>query len=154
MAFFDGKSVTGTGATPSKLFGDIFVFEQTLRNGVFVTAGDVDGDGKADVIAGGGPGGGPRVLILSGVSLTAGMLDNPTTLGNFFAGNPDNRGGVRVVVKNLDGDTKADLVVGDGTGAGSRVTSYAGPGITPTAAPTELRDLETFPGFVGGVFVG
>ena len=54
------------------MFGDFFAFEQTLRNGVFVAAGDLDGDGFAEVIAGGGPGGGPRVLALSGTDLLGG----------------------------------------------------------------------------------
>lgn len=42
------------------LFADFFLFESTLRNGAYVTAGDLDGDGFAEVIGGGGPGGGPR----------------------------------------------------------------------------------------------
>ena len=77
-------------------------------------AGDVDGDGFADVIAGGGPGGGPRVFALSGQGLLASNGQTQTPVANFFAGNTDNRGGVRVSAKDLDGDGRADLVVGDG----------------------------------------
>src|SRR4029079_1327614 len=35
-------------AAPPKLFGDFFMFEQTLRNGVYIAAGDINGDGFAD----------------------------------------------------------------------------------------------------------
>ena len=31
---------------------DFFVFEQTLRNGVFVAAGDLTGDGAAELVVG------------------------------------------------------------------------------------------------------
>src|SRR5262249_58738970 len=119
VAGFDGKSVLA--GKPAHLFGDFFVFEQSLRNGVFVTAGDIDGDGFADVILGGGPGGGPRVLALSGRDLVQSGSAGPVQLANFFAGDPGTRGGVRVAAKDLDGDSRADLVVGNGTGARARV---------------------------------
>jgi hypothetical protein len=67
VAGFDGGSLS---STPRKIFGDFFAFEQALRNGIFVTVGDLNGDGFADLIAGGGPGGGPRVLALDGKNLT------------------------------------------------------------------------------------
>ena len=34
---------------------------------------------------------------------------------NFFAGDVNSRDGIRVAEKNLDGDARADLVVGAGT---------------------------------------
>jgi hypothetical protein len=150
VAAFDGTSL---GTTPRHLFGDLFVFEQTLRNGVFVTAGDLDGDGLAELIVGGGPGGGPRVLALSGKDLMNGLADHARALANFFAGNVSNRGGVRVAVKDLDGDNKADLVVGDGSGAGSHVTAYLGQDFVGGSASPQLS-FDAFPGFNGGVFVG
>lgn len=149
VAIFEGRSVL-SGA-PIRLTDDFFVFEPTLRNGAFIAAGDIDADGKADLVAGGGPGGGPRVTIYSGDALLSGQR---VVLSNFFAGNPDNRGGVRVAVKDLDGDEFGDLIVGDGSGAGSRVTGYSGRDLLSSAPPLPLIEYDAFPGTLGGVFVG
>ena len=148
VAGYDG--LTLGLATPVKLFADFLAFEADLRNGAFVAGGDLDGDGRAELIAGGGPGGGPRVTAFSGLSLLA---NQQVPLANFFAGDVNSRGGVRVAVKNLDGDASADLVVGAGTGAGSRVTAYAGKSLG-AATPPELFAFDALAGFAGGVFVG
>ncbi len=146
VAGYNGKSL-GAGV-PVKLFGDFFAFEQSLRNGIFVAIGDLDGDGRGEVIAGGGPGGGPRVTAFSGRLLLA----NATTpIVNFFAGDTNSRGGVRIAVANLDDDNRADLIVGSGEGDGSQITGYLGRSIG-TASPQ--FDLDFTPGFSGGVFVG
>jgi hypothetical protein len=149
VAGFDGRSVAAGGAV--RLFGDFFAFEPTLRNGVFLAVGDLDGDGYAELIAGGGPGGGPRVTAFSGRGLLGGRQ---AEVANFFAGDVTNRGGVRLAAKDLDGDDRADLVVGSGTGTGSRVTAYRGTDFGLFAAPAPLSDSEAFPGFTGGVYVG
>jgi hypothetical protein len=149
VAAFSGKSL-GTN-NRVKLFADFFAFESTLRNGAFVTVGDIDGDGRAELIAGGGPGGGPRVTAFSGSSL---MVNAVVPVANFFAGNTDNRGGIRLAVKNLDNDNLADLVVGDGTDAGSRVTSYFGKVLRSPSTPPSDFSFDAFPGFTGGVYVG
>ena len=72
----------------------------------------------------------------------------------FFAGDENNRGGIRITAKNLDGDNRADIVAGDGTGAGSRVTGYLGVNIPVNGTPPQDFSLDVFPGFTGGVFVG
>jgi autotransporter-associated beta strand protein len=148
VAGYDGKSVVA--GNPQHVFGDFFAFEPTLRNGVFLTVGDVNGDGYADLIAGGGPGGGPRVAVFSGTGL---MSNEQTLLANFFAGNPANRGGERVAAADLNGDGLADLITGPGPGGGSNATVYDGTQLGSGTASAAL-DLDPFPGFNGGVFVG
>ncbi len=159
VAVFSGAMLASEGTLPDqtqsrwntwKPFGDFLTFEPELRNGAFVAAGDVNGDGFAELVAGGGPGGGPRVRAFNGLDL---FSNKQTRIADFFGGNTNNRGGVRVSVKNLDGDNLADVVIGAGTGAGSRVTAYTGKSIgSPT--PPELFAFDAIDGFTGGVFVG
>ena len=149
IAAYDGSKLGASGGP--KLFGDFFVFEDTLRNGVFVTAGDLNGDGRDDLIVGGGPGGGPRVFALSGLDLTLPGNTVFTPLVNFFAGNPADRTGVRVGTGELNGDGIADLIVGSGNG--SRIAGYLGTNLTANNfAP--FFDLNAFDGGVNGVYVG
>ena len=105
-------------------YGDFFAFETNLRNGVYLAIGDVNGDGFGDLVLGAGPGGGPRVLTLSGRTLlgqgAAAAIASP--LANFLVANVDSdRGGVRVAATDADGDARADVVVGTGEGRPARV---------------------------------
>jgi hypothetical protein len=111
----------------------------------------VDGDGFAEVVVGGGPGGGPRVTAFSGKSLLGNAYD---VKANFFGGDEASRGGIRVAVKDLDSDNRADLVVGPGDGSASRVTAYLGKDVAAAGTPPVSFDIDALPGFAGGVFVG
>jgi len=158
-ALFDGKTMF---TTPLRLVGDFFAFSGsdavTLRNGVFVAVGDVNGDGFAELIFGGGPGGAPRVFILDGALVAAnnvaGAQSNP--VANFFVnGNSVDRGGVRLAVKDADGDAKADVVASSGEGSPARVRVYLGKNFTTNGEPATFQDLDPFGvALAGGVFVG
>ena len=153
ISVYDGAALAqGREINP---VSDFFLFEEGLRNGAYVAVGDVDGDGFADLIGGAGPGGGPRVLTISGKTLLQSGADAAigAPLANFFAGDPENRGGVRVTVKNLDNDDLADVVTGAGEGGGSAVTSYAGKTLME-GGTDPLFGFDAFPDFSGGVFVG
>jgi hypothetical protein len=124
-----------------------------------VAAGDVSGDGFADLVFGGGPGGAPRVLILSGALVSAGDLAGAqaSPIANFFvAGNEADRGGVRVATKDADADGRADVVAGSGEGARSNVRVYPGQTFPAPGEPGGFQDIDPFGGqtLPGGVFVG
>jgi hypothetical protein len=144
IAVFDGRTLA-VGSAPARLGADFFAFEPTLRNGAFVSAGDVNGDGSADLFAGAGPGGGPRVSVFGGRQFLAGTQ---TRLVDFFAGDPALRGGVTVGAADTTGDGVPEVLAAPvGTGV---VTAYdvAGGGVAA------VREFDAFPGFSGAVFVG
>src|SRR5262249_29635294 len=113
LAGYDGRSVAAR--TPTRLGADFFAFEDTQRDGAVPAAGGVNGDGFADVVCGGGPHGGPRVLVLDGQMLAAGQTAAAfaAPVADFFAGDPATRDGVLVAITDADADDKADLVVAD-----------------------------------------
>ena len=84
-----------------------------------MAAGDVNGDGHADIITGAGAGGGPHVSVFSGTDLSI--------LASFFAYDPAFTGGVTVAAGDVNGDGLADIVTGAGAGGGPHVECSAAP---------------------------
>ena len=126
------------GATGALLRG-FLAFEPGFTGGVFVAAGDVNGDGYADVIAGSGTGRRGEVKVFSG-------FDN-TMLRDVLVFAPTFLGGVRVAAGDVNGDGFADLVASTGPGAPSTVTVLNG------SDSSVLRSFAPYGGFTGGVFV-
>ena len=152
VAVFDGRTVAA--GQPGKLVNDFFAFEPTLRNGVYVTIGDLNNDGFGDLVFGAGPGGGPRVLVASGAAVMsdpAGAVASPLT--DFFAGSADQRGGVRVTAKDVNADGATDIVTGSGADTSpSQIQVYLGDG-RGTVQP--LFGIDPFGGIdADGVYIG
>jgi hypothetical protein len=129
------NAVTGMPVVPLRAP----VLGADLAGGVTVAAGDLNGDGVSDLVVGGGPGGGPRVRAFSGAT--------GATLMNFLAYAPTQRGGVRVSLKDLDGDTKLDIITAP-EGAGSGVVN-----VFSGANGALMRSFQPFPNYTGGVNV-
>jgi hypothetical protein len=137
----DGK----TGEPLPGPVGDFLAYEPGFRGGLFVAAADVDGDGVPDVITAAGQGGGPRVRVFSGA--------DGHVLADFFALDPEFRGGLSVAAADLTGDGKAVVAVGAGAGGGPRV-EVLDP-LTGSLARTALGDFFAFdPASRGGVSLG
>lgn len=161
VAIFDGQTVLS--GTPTKLVNDFYAFPNvdasTLVTGLYVAAGDIDGDGFADLIFGGGPDGGAHVLALSGQKVAAGDVAGAQAapVADFsVSGDWTHWGGVRVAAVDADGDSRADLVVGSGPGSAAKVRVYLGKNVTGAGEPTTFQDLTVFGGatLYDGVYVG
>lgn len=104
-------------------------FEAGFRGGVNIAAGDVTGDGIADLIISPDEGGGPRVIIVRG--------GDWQPIASFFAIDDANfRGGVRTAVADFNNDTHGDLAAAAGFGGGPRVAVFDG--TTLAGTPTRL----------------
>lgn len=107
--------------------------------GVRVAAGDLTGDGKAEIVT--APGAGQPPLV-SGFSATGAHL------GSGYAGDPNSRAGVFVAVGDVTGDGLGDIVTATGAGVPARVDVYA-----PTRAGTIAHHATFDPGIANGVRV-
>ena len=146
IAVFDGSFRGRSATNRGPVLADFFAYESSFRGGVIVAAGDVNGDGFEDVIAGTGVGGGPRVRVFDGTQLTVGGTQN--SFQDFFAYADQDRGGVNVAAGDINGDGMADIVTGAGNGGGPRVRTFDG---KSGAAINDFFAYEDT--FRGGVFV-
>src|SRR5262249_9065721 len=136
-----GPHIKVFSGADGSLLKSFFAYDASFFGGVNVAAGDVNGDGFADVVTGAGAGGGPHVKVFSG--------KDGTTLRSFFAYDGNFFGGVQVGVCFLPGGANADLVTGAGPGGGAQVRIFSG------STSQLLRSFEAFAdGFTGGVFAG
>jgi len=147
VSVLDGKAVARN--VRQQLTADFFAFEPSLRNGVYLTVADINADGMDDLVFGAGPGGGPRIITLSGKTLLqqgslAALSDK---LGNAFVGDVNQRGGVRVVAKDFDGDGQVEIVTG--SGQGGQLTSLDGRSLFTETSLTPFNTTN-----LDGIYVG
>jgi glucose/arabinose dehydrogenase len=112
-----------------------FAYSPGFAGGVSVAVGDLDADGKAEVVTGAGAGGGPNVRVFDGVT--------GTKRADFFAYAPAFAGGVRVGVWN------GKIVTGAGPGGGAHRRAFDPVSLQPT-----FEDFPFGPAFRGGIYVG
>jgi VCBS repeat protein/FG-GAP repeat protein len=145
----DIVTAPGPGAGPhvkvfsgkdGSLLASFFAFDAGFAGGVFVAAGDLNGDGIADIVTAPGSGAGPHVKAFSG--------KDGSLLASFFAYDPQFTGGVRVAAGDLNGDGIADIVTAPGPGAGPHVKAFSGKDGSLLASFFAYD-----PQFTGGLFV-
>lgn len=105
------RIISGTGVPR----GSFFAYPQAFKGGVQVAAGDIDGDGKAEIITGAGPGGSPHVRVFKA---------DGTAISGFFPYVKTFTGGVNVAVQPATLTTPARIVTAPGPGGGSHIRTF------------------------------
>ncbi|MDY3557349.1 autotransporter-associated beta strand repeat-containing protein, partial [Gemmata sp. JC717] len=148
----DGLADTITGAGAGAAGGHVKVFaaDGTLlysflafsgfSGGVFVATGDVNGDGREDIVVAADAGAAPHVKVFSG--------KDGSLLQSFLAYDAGFRGGVRVSTGDVNGDGFDDIITGSGPGSAPHVKAFSG------KDGSLLRSFLAYDaGFGGGVYV-
>ncbi|PJC32754.1 hypothetical protein CO049_01985, partial [Candidatus Roizmanbacteria bacterium CG_4_9_14_0_2_um_filter_36_12] len=119
-----------------------FALDGKFKGGAFIASGDVNADGRAEIIVTAGKGGGPHVTVHNYKS---------EVIANFFAYDQNTfRNGITVATLDTDGDGKDEIITGP---------EYGSPHVQFfSLSPNEVKRLN--PGFYafdqnykGGVYV-
>jgi uncharacterized delta-60 repeat protein len=121
---FNAAAVLSSGLIPtnstSSLLAEYFPYAVNFNVGAFVTAGDYNRDGFADVITGASVGN-PEVRVYSGKDMTKGTFNQTKSLLDFyFAFEPGQNIGIAVAASDFTGDGRVDTLVGTRSGAPRR----------------------------------
>jgi hypothetical protein len=133
-----GPPVVSVYDTNGNLLSQFDAFAPSFTGGVNVAVGDMDGDGKLDIVCGAGSGGGPIITVWH----PEGIL-----LNSFYGFDPSFRGGLTVGVGDVNGDLKNEIVAGAGDTGGPMVAVFNLAGIRQSAF------FAYEPSFRGGVNV-
>jgi hypothetical protein len=136
-----GPNITVYSGKDGTLLRSFFAYDPHFTGGVLIAAADVNGDDNADIICGAGPGGGPNVTVYSG--------KDGSRLYSFFAFAPTFTNGIFVAGGDVNGDGKADIIVGAGAGGGPDMAVFNG-----ADGALLLNFFPYDPRFTGGVRVG
>lgn len=92
-----------------------FIAYESFWGGAHLTAGDLDGDGYAEIITGPGSGGGPRLKVFD---------KNGNLLHNFMVYSESFHGGVYVATGDIDADGLLEIITGAGPTGGPQVRVF------------------------------
>ncbi len=146
-----GPQVMVYSGKNGQTLSNFFAFDAAFSGGVSVASGDVDGNGRFEIITGAGAGGGPTVAVFDHEAMM---------ISSFFAFDSGFTGGVNVATGRVRGIGFDSIICGAGAGGGPTVTTFQAVSVHEAGAMhgLEFAMISSFdafaPGFTGGVRVG
>ena len=136
-----GPNVRVFDGTNNQLILDFMAYAPTFMGGVSIALGDVNGDGRLDIITGAGAGGAPHVKAFDAIS--------GKELLSFMAYDSSFLGGVFVAAGDLNSNGSTQIVTGTGFGGAAHVKIFE------SRTLAELNSFYAYDAaFIGGVRVG
>jgi hypothetical protein len=108
---FDGETGQPT------ITNGFFAYGKNVRTGIRVAVGDLDGDGKAEIITGTGNGAGTQIRTFNS---TGTAVFTP----GFFVYDKADRSGIKVAVGDVNGDGEDEIIAGSGSGKVAEIKIY------------------------------
>jgi hypothetical protein len=133
-----GPRIVVVDGVSLKNVSSFYAYSSTFHGGVYISAGDIDGNGINEIITGAGASGGPHVQAFNVSGVNTGT--------SFFAYSSTFTGGVTVATGDLDGDGIDEIITGAASNGGAHVRSFNASGVL--GALNFFAYAETFQGGV------
>lgn len=100
-----------------QVISQFFAYSESMRSGVNVAVGDLDGDGMAEIVTVPKAGQAPQIRIFS-------SLGEPRFTPSFLAYDANFRGGVNIAIGDIQGDGFGEIFTAPESGGGPHVRSF------------------------------
>ena len=98
---------------------EFYAYGESFKGGVSFASGDINKDGKQEIITAAGPGGGPHIRIFN--------IDGKL-IGQFFAFNSNFRGGVNIASADVNNDGSDEIIAAQTSNGNSEIKIFNGRG--------------------------
>jgi hypothetical protein len=148
----DGTEVRAVDVDGVQL-ADFYVLDASIVPGASIAAGDLDGDGKAEIVLGGGPTTAPWPPVANGPNQHVAVYEADGTEVHRLDAYPGLfQGGVRVGLADVSGDSRPEMITAPGPGTEPEIGVWSQHWVNGQDRGTRLSHFLAFgPAFQGGV---